>query len=272
MEARENPAPFPLRILRADPAGNITLYVLDPVDPSLRPRVTAQLLSDQALQAEQVAYCCPPLCGGLGRIEMAGGEFCGNAARAYAMLLARELGPKVPSPLLLEVSGCAGPVRAEVDLPAGTAQVEMPLPRAIRRLCPEGRPCTLVDLEGIAHLVVENVPPSLEFYRQQRHVFGDIPGLEAQGVMFLEEEGHRMTPLVEVPAAGSLVWEGSCGSGSLAAAVALCLDLPDGSYTKALVQPAGTVQVSLTMEGGRVIRAAIGGSVRLDDPVEIVIL
>ena len=47
-----------------------------------------------------------------------------------------------------------------------------------------------------------------------------------------------MTPLVKVPAAGSLVWEGSCGSGSLAAAVAQSLDAPDGPFVRSYAQPA----------------------------------
>ena len=53
-----------LRVLRADPAGNITLYVLDPVEPALRPKVTAHLLGLEQFKAEQLAYCCPPVMGG----------------------------------------------------------------------------------------------------------------------------------------------------------------------------------------------------------------
>ena len=40
-----------LRVLRANPAGNITLYVLDPVDPALRPKVTAHLLGMSQFKA-----------------------------------------------------------------------------------------------------------------------------------------------------------------------------------------------------------------------------
>ncbi len=269
METR-NRTPFPLRVLRADPAGNITLFVLDPVPSPLRPTVTAQLLSDPALRAEQVAYCCPPEQGGHGRIEMAGGEFCGNATRAYAMLLAQKLGADAPSSLLLEVSGCAGLIAASARLADGTAQAEMPLPRNVRRLSLDGIPATFVDLPGIAHLVVENIPPSLDFYRRWKHVFPDSP--EACGIMFLEENGRRMTPLVEVPAAGSLVWEGSCGSGSLAAATALCLSSPDGPYSLELLQPSGVIQVALTIRQDSVSRAAIGGPVRLDPPVTVEIV
>ncbi len=260
-----------LRVLRADPAGNITLYVLDPVAPELRPRVTACLLGMAQFKAEQLAYCCPPVMGGQARIEMAGGEFCGNATRAFAMVLQQEMGFPSPCSMSLEVSGCDHLVSAFSDLSAGTAEAEMPLPGSVRRLQVGGKPGVLVDLGGIAHLVVEQVSPSLEFFRTVEPVFQEIPHLEAYGVMFLDREGSRVTPLVKVPAANTLVWEGSCGSGSVAAAVAGSLGAPDGQYTQDLNQPAGVIRVKLALEQGQVTQVSIGGPVRLDAPVTVTI-
>lgn len=258
-----------LRVLRADPAGNITLYVLDPIDKALRPQVTAHLMGMEQLGAEQLAYCCPPVMGGQGRIEMAGGEFCGNATRAFAMVMQQEFGAPSPAQLALEVSGCDHLVSARSDLAAGTAQSEMPLPRSVRRLEIDGQPCTLVDLVGIAHLVVEHVKPDLDFFQRVEPLFQDIPDLEAYGVMFLDRAGGRMTPLVKVPAANTLVWEGSCGSGSVAAAIAGQYGAADGSYVQELIQPAGTIRVSLTVEGGQPVQIGIGGPVKLDRPVTV---
>ena len=51
--------------------------------------------------------------------------------------------------------------------------------------------------------------------------------LEAYGVCFIE--GERMTPLVKVPEAGTLVFEGSCGSGTLASAIALSRGMTETS-------------------------------------------
>lgn len=250
-----------LNTLRADPAGNITLFVLDPVPRRDRAGLAARLMALPGTDTEQVGYVCPPVMGGAGRLEMAGGEFCGNAARAFGMLTAQRLGGA--SQVRVEVSGCEGPVTVEVDWSNRTARAEMPLPRSVRRM--ESHPGILVDLGGIAHLVVEDVPPSREFFDRAEPLLRDIPGLEAYGVIFLE--GETMTPLVKVPAAGTLVWEGSCGSGSLAAAVAQSRD--DGPFVRKYVQPAGTVEASVTRRNGEVVSAWIGGPVNLDPPCEI---
>ena len=217
-----------LNTLRANPAGNITLFVLDPVPPGDRAGLAARLMALPGTDTEQVGYVCPPVMGGAGRLEMAGGEFCGNAARAFGMLTAQRLGGA--SQVRVEVSGCEGPVTVEVDWSNRTARAEMPLPRSVRRM--ESHPGILVDLGGIAHLVVET-----------------------------------MTPLVKVPAADTLVWEGSCGSGSLAAAVAQSRD--DGPFVRKYVQPAGTVEASVTRRNGEIVSAWIGGPVNLDPPCEI---
>lgn len=251
-----------LNVLRADPAGNITLIVLDPVPGGDRAGLAARLMAGS--DAEQVGFVCPPLHGGAGRIEMAGGEFCGNAARAFGMLTAREKGglPQVR----VEVSGCDQPVTVDVDWAAGTARAQMPLPRGMGRTEVDGCPGTLVDLGGIAHFVAETAP-SLEFFARAEPLFRDLPGLEAYGVIFLE--GEKLTPLVKVPAAGTLVWEGSCGSGSLAAAVAQSQDAPDGLFVRSYVQPAGTVEAAVVRRDGEEVSAWIGGPVALDSPIAV---
>ena len=107
-----------LHVLRADPAGNITLFVLDPVPLGDRAGVASRLM--EGSDVEQVGFVCLPVMGGAGRMEMAGGEFCGNATRAFGMLLAQRLGGA--SQVQVEVSGCDRPVTVDVDLAAGTAR------------------------------------------------------------------------------------------------------------------------------------------------------
>lgn len=252
-----------LHVVRANPAGNITLFVLDPVPPEERAAVAARLMAGS--DGEQVGFLCPPLHGGEGRMEMAGGEFCGNATRAFGMLTAQGLGH--PAQLQVEVSGCDRLVTVDIDWEAGTARAQMPLPRGVGRTEVDGHLGTLVDLGGIAHFVVEDVSPSQEFLEKAEPLFWDIPDLDAYGVMFLS--GDRMTPLVKVPAAGTLVWEGSCGSGTLAAAIAQSQDAPDGPFVRAYVQPAGTVEATVIRRDGEEVSAYIGGLVTLDPPVEV---
>ena len=96
-----------------------------------------------------------------------------------------------------------------------------------------------------------------------------LPGLDAYGVIFLEPAKGTMTPLVKVPATNTLVWEGSCGSGTLASAIAQSQDADDGLFVRDYIQPAGVVQASVARQGGKVTAAYIGGPVSLDEPVVV---
>ena len=256
-----------ISVLRADPAGNITLFVLSPVPREERPAVAGRLMDIADFRAEQVGFVCPPVQGALARMEMAGGEFCGNATRAFGMFTAREQGGL--SQVQVEVSGCDHPVTVDVDLQAGTARSEMPLPLWVREARVGDTAGRLVHLGGIAHLVVENVAPSREFFDRAEPLFQDLSGLDAYGVIFLEPETGKMTPLVKVPAANTLVWEGSCGSGSLACAVAQSEGLARGEFARDYIQPAGVVRATAVRKDGAVTAAYIGGPVTLDPPVEV---
>jgi len=251
-----------LNVLRADPAGNITLFVLDPIERERRAALAAELMRRLPdMKIDQVGFACPADADTDGRMEMMGGEFCGNATRA----IARQRGGL--SEVRLRVSGFEHIVTAAVDLARGAARAEMPLPRAVRAAEAEGHAGTLVDLAGIAHLVIEGVAPSEDFFRAAEPLFSAIEGLDAYGVIFLDRTSHRMTPLVKVVDTGTLVWEGSCGSGTIACAVAESTGLADGLFEQDYFQPAGVVRASIERRGGAVVSAAIGGPVTLDEPV-----
>ena len=159
-----------LNALRADPAGNITLFVLDPIERERRAALAAELMRRLPdMKIDQVGFACPADADTDGRMEMMGGEFCGNATRAYAMYVARQRGGL--SEVRLRVSGCDHVVTAAVDLARGAARAEMPLPRAVRAAEVEGHAGTLVDLAGIAHLVIEGIAPSEDFFRAAEPLF-----------------------------------------------------------------------------------------------------
>lgn len=252
-----------IQYLLADPTKNITVLVTTPVSRALQPEL-ASLLLDLEPEAEQVGFVETAADGQM-RLQMMGGEFCGNATRAYAMYVARQRGGL--SEVRLRVSGCDHVVTAAVDLARGAARAEMPLPRAVRAAEVEGHAGTLVDLAGIAHLVIEGVAPSEDFFRAAEPLFSAIEGLDAYGVIFLDRTSHRMTPLVKVVDTGTLIWEGSCGSGTIACAVAESAGLADGLFEQDYFQPAGVVRASIERRGGAVVSAAIGGPVTLDEPV-----
>ena len=93
-----------LNILRADPAGNITVFVLDPVEKAQRAAIAEKIMAIPELKAEQVGYACLAEDDVDGHMEMMGGEFCGNATRAYGMYIAQQKGGL--SSVRLRVSGC----------------------------------------------------------------------------------------------------------------------------------------------------------------------
>ena len=67
----------------ADPSGNKTILVLTPVPKEQHSTLAAQLLARSDIDAEQVGYVtCVE--GKTLRVDMMGGEFCGNASRAAA--------------------------------------------------------------------------------------------------------------------------------------------------------------------------------------------
>ena len=254
-----------IQYLLADPTKNITVLVTTPVSRALQPEL-ASLLLDLEPEAEQVGFVETAADGQM-RLQMMGGEFCGNATRAYGMYIAQQKGGL--SSVRLRVSGCDHAVTAQVDLKSGTARAEMPCPRSVKRVTVNGHEGTLVDLTGIAHFVVEGVEPSEGFFRAAESIFSGIAGLDACGVIFLDAEKRSMIPLVKVIETGSLVWEGSCGSGSVACAVAQSEAMENGGFSCEYRQPAGTVRASVERQGGNVIAASIGGEVTLDEPMRI---
>lgn len=255
-----------IKILRANPAGNITVYVLDEVVPERRMAVAAAIMARTELGCEQVGFLCPPQQGGDGRLEMAGGEFCGNATCAFALFLARQ--KKNCRQVQVETSGCDHIVIVETNVQAGTARTEMPLPNWVREVMVDSVSGVLVHLGGIIHLVVEEVKPTEDFFhRAEQALFARLPNVDAYGVIYLKE--GKMVPLVRVVAANTLVWEGSCGSGSLAAAIAQSRNWTDGVYSNAYVQPAGVVQATVKWERGAVTRTQIGSSITLGQPMEL---
>ncbi|MBZ2172630.1 diaminopimelate epimerase [Desulfovibrio sp. DS-1] len=121
-----------LRFHKFSPGGNTTILVTDPVPAPLRAAVAAELMGEHHVHAEQVGFVT--LAGAYPRIDMMGGEFCGNACRSLAALLALKrvlhVGPGGLMSGAIASSGVSGtlPVRV-VQTPHGPdAAVRMPLP------------------------------------------------------------------------------------------------------------------------------------------------
>ena len=252
-----------VRVQVADPAGNTTIYVLDRFPQSEYGEVGKQLLANEALDAEQVGFITGPR-----TMEMSGLEFCGNATRAFAYLMAKTEGATEPLDMTVRVSGTDGPLVVKVDPANDYSGTEMPLPVAIYSVpdipVPEMREGILVDLGGIMHLVVVDVEASQERFDAARAYIAEKYDPAAIGVMFLTNvntDDLRMTPIVYVRDVDSVYWEGSCASGTAAAAVAMAYGQEDGVYGGTLRQPGGELTAAATVENGRYVGLRIEGSV-----------
>jgi len=308
----------------ADPAGNRTAIVRTPVPAALRAQTAARIMEIEDLRAEQVGFEVLPHLGGAGRLEMMGGEFCGNAARSYGYLLCTErterpdkiektgeinenekrkktssLEKKHPFPereILIEISGHSGLLKVDCEFP-DISFAEMPVPDRID-FSAEGYP--LVISEGITHMILENRDPDPDLVRTYVDRYGH--GFDAFGMMFLC--GDRLTPVVYVREAGSLVYESSCGSGSLAAAWYLAqrkqkqpqsrlgssagtgLDASagtehpadrrrqrgKGTFVYTFREPGGSISVRLQEDREGRLRGSMGGFVRIQKEITVQVL
>lgn len=251
-----------LRFIKLSPTQNMTVIVEEPVPRSEHRSVAAALMDYAGVYAEQVGFRENPTLPGAGaRLQMMGGEFCGNATMCMAACLAREGGmqPGERRSVPVEVSGASGVLMCEVECTdrAYICRVDMPLPESI-----ESRSdYTLVRLPGIAHAVVECAAPErLRSGAEQRlrAIAAEVSG-DAVGLMLYAPEISRLLPLVYVRDTDSMVWERGCGSGSAAVGAYIAWK-NRRSMTAGLLQPGGIIETAAEWNDG-VTRLAITGRV-----------
>lgn len=275
-----------LELIMADPAGNKTAIVLTPVDKKERAAVAAAIMKMTELGAEQVAFEVParkvknPADG---RLEMMGGEFCGNAARAYGMYLCGKNGT---DSCRIEMSGAKKALTVTVDREKGLATAEMPKPERIKRANVMGVEYPIVESAGIAHLIANGKAPEKKFEELAFERYGD--SADAFGIQYVlfsvpgddeeveEPDDNRISrshhehwfslePVVYVKATGTTTRESSCASGSTAAAWYMSWDDEYGTFTYHFDEPGGRLTVRIAKDGKKQ-SCSIEGPVALSAP------
>jgi len=236
-----------VRYTLLDPTKNYTLLVESPVPPEERQALAARLMERESA-AEQAGFLLPGD-GGV-CLAMAGGEFCGNAALCAAVLHAERQGTG-RARLPVRFSGAEVTVEAEVQKAgdgAWTGTVAMPRPVSLRReTLPGGRTLPVVILPGIAHVVTEEPMERAEAEALASLWCGFLRA-DALGVLAFDRRENRLTPLVYVPAAGTLCWENACASG--AAALGYCLWAERRApFEMEIAQPGGALRIALDAAG-----------------------
>lgn len=259
--------------LVADPSGNTTILVLTPVAKAQHSSLAAQLLALPGIEAEQVGYVSREAGKPL-RVDMMGGEFCGNASRsAAAWALACDGGEQ--GVYDVSCSGCDAVLPAKVARTGeGTyeAFIEMPYPEDVSGIliAVDDFPARFfrVDLPGITHFV--HFVPSLEGLDKEKYWtilqdYVDGEDLPAYGLVLCDTKKGEMIPAVYVRDTDTLYWENSCGSGSAAVAAALACTTHKNvaCYMK---QPGGTLAIAAKVsEKGDLQQIFIGGPVTLGE-------
>ena len=261
-----------LEIVRADPAGNITIFVMNPPEgKDAQAQAARALMADPELKAEQVGFVFPPdEPSGTWKLRMSGDEFCGNASRSFGLLVARLAGISGKAALTVQVSGASAPLPVRIDTDAQEAEAEVPGPLAVETIFFNGRHYPLYIFEGISHAIAADMPPDelfvLDLARQAQRDFY-LPG--AFGTMFYDTRETFMHPVVYVKENGAALPESSCGSGSAALALWAARDLPDADQRLDIAQPGGVIKTHLVKKQGQALCLSIGGKVKLGKAVKI---
>lgn len=204
--------------------------------------------------AEQVGFLIP----NYSHFEMAGGEFCGNASRAAALLLSETEGqPKVT----FTVSGFEGTVNATVAKQSDElydVRCEFPnMPTEVQQVTLDsGQQASIVDLGGIVHIIIDgefpNEPNAYQTAHREITERFNLGEREAVGVIWFEKDQESVTihPVVWVKAVGTFFYEESCGSGTIATSRVTGVTniiQPTGRAIKAEITP-GNVALESGME------------------------
>jgi diaminopimelate epimerase len=257
------------RVAIVYPSGNTTAVVFDQLLDTDR-----KILNDQVMQAWKRGYpdeskieqCCfvtlPCSSDAAARVEMFGGEFCGNAARSAAWLITggKEYTGK------LEVSGVDRSL--EFTVKNGEVSVEMPLPVS-GQFVTQVREGSLVWLDGIMQLVVtqENQrkcqTPRMLLTRLLSENAYNLADQPAVGVSYYDQKSGKAEFCVWVNEVDTVFDETACGSGTSAIGVALAT-MRGESVALPVIQPSGeSIATAAVFEEGTVTKSKIAGAVNV---------
>jgi len=255
------------RVVVAFPSGNTTAVVFDQRLTGDRKVLNRNLMDSWKNDypgSPEIEQCCfvtvPESEEAIAKVEMFGGEFCGNATRSVIWVLTK--GQDYQGKI--EVSG----VNRLLDFSVkdGQVTVEMPLPidQAVREV-EEG---ILVQLDGIAQMVVVDSDISSasellsELKNSNRYNLQEQP---AVGVSYYDQSTEKAEFNVWVKEVDTVFDETACGSGTCAIGVALATNRKENVYLE-VIQPSGekiTVTCIWDEAKGKVVRAEITGEVNI---------
>jgi len=245
-------------VIEMSPGGNNTALVRSQFVPlSLDKKIINDALIQNGNAIEQVGFMT--ISDGALRLDMAGGEFCGNATRSAAYLSLNG----EPGELEMSVSGVSEKIRAGVTS-SGDAYARVPVNLSLEQITVTDKGL-IVPMEGITHYVIQGNADSNdpEEKKQQAMSLLKAQGLSkgpAAGVIWANND--VIDPVVYVRDVDTCFNETACGSGTMALAIARISANQKIDGPMRVQQPSGGfIDVSVEVEDNIVRYATISGPV-----------
>lgn len=247
------------------PAGNDTGLIKGLVKRELKKKIN-NLVEKEFPNVEQVGFYDFDEKTQTGILEMAGGEFCGNATRSTAYVLLNGKIGEIP----MKVSGISKILTAGVRK-KNTAFTQVPIITdfsAIKQLTPT---ISLIEIEGITHLITakpENKTQD-ELKKEGKKIlkkFGLLASRKCAGVMFLSKKENTvvMDPIVWIRDVATLYFETACASGATAVGVWEAYKSKKNKTIIKLLQPSGQfLTATITKNATRFTDAIIEGPIKI---------
>lgn len=249
------------------PGGNNTMLIKGIPEKKLRKSINDTAMK-QYSKIEQVGFYTYSPFSKSGRLEMAGGEFCGNALRSLACILLRGKKGEIP----FQVSGVNRLLRAGVKN-KDIAYAEMPIketPFCISKLTDN---LWQIDLEGISHLIKPSVRKLGEknakiLAKKILKKTGLQKSKPAAGVIFVQkaESDNRLCiePVVWVRDIQTFFYETACASGTAAVGIWKSFQVKNPDVSIFVRQPSGCIiKANIKKNKTKLISVFIEGTVKI---------
>lgn len=238
------------------PSGNPTILV-----KGLRSFEGKKIINDYLLEkhpfVEQVGFVSEDSY----ELEMAGGEFCGNAARCaiYQYLCGNDGSIKI------KINGNY----LEGGITNGNVWVTMPVRKGpLSDSVITTDTGSIIHMDGITHVVTEKKLPDKSESTVKEAAFDIMTKLNllnepACGVMFIDCNSNSvsLSPVVYVRDIDTLFYETACGSGTTAVGIDRCIKTRS-NVDFDVIQPSGeTIRISVTYNEDEIGKAVISGKV-----------
>lgn len=267
MLSKRDSKAFQVEYIKVVPGGNDTAIVFgNSFTPQEKKAINDAIMkSDKTI--EQVGFISLE---DIKALEMAGGEFCGNATRSAAFIYSNgepgNLQIKVNNKDLIN-AGVYENKNAWCEIPLYDGEdVFLEKEKGIYQIKMNGMVSVVIQPDVAKKYLVDKTKlkeVAVDFIKKY-----SLEKNEAVGVMFLERfDNLKIHPVVWVRDINTLFYETGCGSGTTATAMVEAF-LQKKSQKLEIIQPSGLAIIAeITYENEKVVKAVISGPIQTNNEV-----